>query len=157
MFDKVLSTSDEVVKDILLASEVACLVPVFAVFDAATEVGGCRDATLVEPNACLGSDKKWFLADVEATVTVKQHGVGAVELRAFAANDVEGNAGAVFGHGKVTHDFGVIELDGRSLVQGGAHGLTAGGVKAVPGGRIEVSGGVEERVASANRDDLADG
>src|SRR5215469_4562318 len=53
-------------------------------------------------------------------------------------NDVKRNLSAIFGNRELAHDFRVIELNGRSLIQSRARGLADGGVVAVPGRRIEI-------------------
>jgi hypothetical protein len=109
--NQILSAGNEVVEDILFARKVAGRVPLFAVLGAAADIGIDENAALIEPDARELSLEKGLGADAVAAITSQQRGMRAVELRSLEANNVEGNAGAVFRGGEIADDFGIVEID----------------------------------------------
>src|SRR6202040_3236337 len=157
MADQVFSAGDEVVENILLASEVPSSVPFFAVFAAAADISGNVNPALIEPNSSIGADKVWLLVNAVTTIPIQQRGVAPIDLHAFAANDVNRDPGSIYRDSEVADNLGVIELNGRSFVERCARGLGRDGIEAVPGGGIEIGGSIKKHVALADGYDLADG
>src|SRR6516164_493213 len=90
--DEVLGAGGEVIKDILLVCPAAGLVPLFAVFAAAAQVGHDPNAALVEPDPTRAG-KSGLLAAIEAAVAGQERRIAAVPLRPLALDDVEWNLG----------------------------------------------------------------
>ena len=84
---------------------------------AAAKISDHVNAALVEPQARPDAGEVGLLVDAVSAVAFDQRGVAAVEPGAFAANDVQGNARAIFRSGKFADDFGVVEVHGRSANQ----------------------------------------
>ena len=84
--------------------------PYLAEFAAAADVSHNIDATAVKPQAVLEIEYRPHAVTI-AAVSVKQRGIAAVELRAFAPQDVYRNARAVHAHGEFTHRFDVVEFN----------------------------------------------
>ena len=114
---KELGGGDEVVKNVLFLVEHTGLVPFFAVFASAAQIGDGIYAALLEPNKDRDR-KRGLKRDVEAAVAVKQCGVGAIEGQTFFMGDEHRDASAVFGAaehlfcfvaGGVEIDFGLVQ------------------------------------------------
>ncbi len=109
--DEVLGAGGEVVEDILFSGEIACEVPFLAEFAAAADVSDGVDAAAVEPETVFEIERGAHAVAV-AAVGVEEGRVGAVEFGAFAAEDGDGDAGAVFADGEFADGFDVAEVDG---------------------------------------------
>ena len=96
LIDQVLSAGNEIVEDVLLARQVAGLVPLLSIFAAAAEVGLHENPALVEPKAREQSSKTRFCADAIASIANEECGMRAVEFDSFEPDDIHGNARPVF-------------------------------------------------------------
>src|SRR5262252_3770718 len=115
--DQVLRASNEVIKYVLLARKIACLVPFLTVFATAAQIGDGIDTALVQPDASEGPEKEGAHADLISAIAFQQCRISASECCPFATNDIQGHTRAIFGNGKLAHDFHVIEADRGSLNQ----------------------------------------
>ena len=134
--------------------EVARLVPVVAVLAPAAQVGVDENPTGIDPDAARGGEAG-RLAQAVPAVAVEERGVPAVQLRAFAPDDVEGNPGAVLGSGEVADHLAVGVIgDGGDLKLR----LAQLAVRRQPeeGGRRKVGADVEEHVAVLEPSHLVD-
>ena len=116
--DEVFRARREIVEHVLLFREVPCEMPLFTVFATAADIGDDVDAATVEPQAML-EIKARSHADAVAAVGVKKRGIVAVELRAFAAQDVDGDFCAVLADGEFAHRFNVAEVHRRGVEKRG--------------------------------------
>jgi len=143
LLDEVLAGGDEVVEDVLFFEQHTGLMPFFAVFAAAAEVGHGKDAAIFEQYQA-GSAEAGREADVEAAVAVQVGGVGAVELKALAVYDEHTDFSTVFAG---VEDLLLDVILGIELELGGKERLRFAGFYVVleDGSRIdEGSEGVEE-------------
>ena len=130
--------------------------PFLAVFGAAAEVGAHQDATLVQPNARERPCEAGFRTDSVSAVAAEQRGIGAIELRSLEPNDVDGNTCPVFRGGESADNFGIVEVNGRSLEQRGTNSFPGRGVEAIPGCRFEIGCREEQHIAATHWHDLPD-
>ena len=100
--------------------------PLAAVLPAAADVGDHVGAAGVEPHAARGAEEERRVADPVAAVAVEQHRVGAVQLRSLAADDVQGDAGAVLRRREHAQHFHVVEVDRARHLERGRHALAVG-------------------------------
>jgi hypothetical protein len=157
VFNQVLGAGDEVVKDVLLASQPAGLVPFFTVLAASAEVGHHVNSTLVEPRPGKGTEKVRLHVHAVPAVALEQRGVAAIKPGSAAADDVQRDARAIFRSRKLTDDLGIVEVNGRSAKQSRADGFARGRVKAVPGRGLEIGRDAENYVTPSSRHHLVDG
>jgi hypothetical protein len=138
----------KIVEDILFASEVASVVPLFAVLAPATKIGDNIDAALIEPETGGGACEKGALTEAVTAIAIKRCGVGAVERGVFAANNVQRDASAILGGGEGTDNLGMIKIVGRRSIESCTDRLGGGDVKAEPRGRLKIAGNAKERVTA---------
>ena len=112
--DQVPGAGREVVEDILLAGEIAIEMPLRAVFTAATEIGHHIDPAAIKPQPQRAIEL-WPHAVTIAAVTLKECGIVAVEHSALAAQDIDGNPGAVLAHGEFPQHFDVTQIHRRGV------------------------------------------
>jgi hypothetical protein len=93
--DQIFARGREIVEHVLLFGEHAFLVPAFAIFLAAPDIGDGVDAAGIEPEPPGRAEKRRRLADAVAAITVEQRGIPAVELRGFFHDHIDGNFRAV--------------------------------------------------------------
>src|ERR1700720_3743517 len=109
MRGQILGDGDEIVEHILLVGERTLFMPALAKFAASTQIGDDENSPAVEPQTNVGAEEFGVHADVIAAVAVQKNGIGARELRALAANDVERNRSAVLGCGELSQNFRIGE------------------------------------------------
>lgn len=143
--DEVPGAGGEVVEDILFSGEIASEVPILAEFAAAADVSDGVDAAAVEPEPVFEIEG-WPHAVAVAAVGVEEGGVGAVEFCAFAAEDADGDSGAVLADGEFADGFDVAEVDGRGVVEGGFADGAGGWVAGHPCGWCDEAGEAEDDV-----------
>src|SRR5258708_4342865 len=109
--EEMLGGSAQVIKHMLLASQVTRFVPFLAVFAAATEVRHDINSTRVEPDTARWVEGR-SKADAITSVSVEDGWVCAIQFETLFAEDVQRDFRAIFGHCELAHDFHVIEIHG---------------------------------------------
>ena len=100
---------EEIIEHVLFVGQRALCMPVFAEFAAAAQIGIDENAAAIEPKPNIGAKKPGRFAQAKASVAVQQHRIHAVELCAFAANDIDGYGCPVLGLHELANHFGVGE------------------------------------------------
>ena len=136
----------EIVEDVLLAGEAACLVPRLAVLGAAADVGVHPDPSLVEPGADERGEARGG-RDPVASIPVEQDRVPTVEPHALLPDDAHG-------HGRRPWRWRTRgpPRRRRSRPPRSGRGRSAGapplGVEPVPGRRRKIGGLFDEKVVA---------
>src|SRR5581483_6738983 len=130
--DQIFRAGDEVIENILLAREIAGLVPLLAVLSASAQIGDHVNPTVIKPDPSQRSQEVRAHADVVSAITFQQYGISAVEPGSLFANDVQGYARAVLGGRKLAYDLGILEADRRRAHHRRAYDFGAPGIHAVP-------------------------
>ena len=109
------AAANEIVEHVLLTSQCALPVPFFAVFAAAPQICNDVDATPVKPQPPVRPEEARRQRNAVTAITVEQHWVRLIELRAHLADDRDGNFCPVLRGRKRPDDLGIVELDRARL------------------------------------------
>src|SRR5579859_3914922 len=93
--DQMLGRGDEIIEDVLLASQVACFVPMLAELATTAQIGHYIHSARIEPNAPSRIEARSHV-DAVAAITIQQRGILSIQLQPLFAQNVERDFGSVF-------------------------------------------------------------
>src|SRR5205085_4038185 len=136
--DQKMRTGSEIVEHVLLPGEIAGALPSLAESPAATQISDHIHDSAIEERPQVRQEVG-LEADAVSAISVKEDGILAVELRAFAPQNGYGHGRAVLGSGVFPDDFDIAVIGGGSFAKCGGRHLPGSGIKAVPGTRLRVA------------------
>src|SRR5262245_58853506 len=138
---------DKVIEHMLLANQIARLVPFFPVLATAAKIGDDVNATGIKPNSAGGIEGGRQIDAIPA-VRVQQRGILPIKLQTIFSQYVQRDLRSVLRYRKFANDFDIAKIRRRRQSKRCPSGFMSGWIKSVPSEWSHITGVGENELVS---------